>query len=392
MKRKIHITQHPIKEGFARVQTPYDQALIHFLKDLGGSWETQSKTWILPKDQVQSIWEHWKGKIWIEQEKNLFVSHVKAGGFKEKLDKRKTDRTALIPGEEICIQRYTEFLLSKRYSKSTRVTYLSMIEGLIGFLNCLPQNMQREEFHRFGAEFLEARGYSISYHRQFIGALKLYLEVFPNKVIKPDELSRPKKEFKLPVVLSMEECLKIIRGIRNLKHRSIISLLYSSGMRIGELLRLEWRDVDFDRGQLNIRSSKNRKYRYVPLSENIALMLQNYYRQYPTIRYVFEGSPGLEYSASSVRKILSRACRKAGIQKHVTPHTLRHSYATHLLESGIDLRIVQELLGHSKPETTMIYTHVSRKLKMSVRSPFDEMLKLESDKKQLPRSNDPFIP
>lgn len=178
----------------------------------------------------------------------------------------------------------------------------------------------------------------------------------------------------LPSVLSKEEVIDLLRATHNLKHRTILALLYSCGLRISEVLRLRLADIDLDRRQLVIYQAKGRKDRYVVLAESTIPLLLNYVSSYKPKGYLFQGSKGGVYSTTSIRAFLKRSCKRAGIRKRVTPHTLRHSYATHLVEDGVNLRLIQELLGHSKPETTMIYTHVAKKDLLAVRSPLDTAL------------------
>jgi len=182
--------------------------------------------------------------------------------------------------------------------------------------------------------------------------------------------------------------LSLIRVTRNLKHRAILTLLYSAGLRIGELLRLRLSDIDFQRKQVHIRNAKGRKDRYVFLADTFMPLLSNYLATYSPEHLFVEGFKGEPYSASSVRSFLKQSCKLAGITKRVTPHTLRHSFATHLLENGVDIRYIQELLGHSKPETTMIYTHVSKRQLMKIQSPLDTL----SHKLNSPSDKDDDIP
>jgi len=219
------------------------------------------------------------------------------------------------------------------------------------------------------------RNYSISTQRQFISAVKQFIQFFPETEISNMALTRPKKSKKLPTVLSPEEVIAIIQQTRNLKHRAFITLMYSAGLRIGELLSLKLSDFNLERKQLHIKNSKGRKDRYVTLADSFIPILKNYITTYNPKIYFVEGFLGKPYSASSVRKVLFRSCKAAGIHRKVTPHTLRHSYATHLLENGVGLRHIQELLGHAKPETTMIYTHVARKDLMDIASPLDTAIK-----------------
>ena len=219
------------------------------------------------------------------------------------------------------------------------------------------------------------RKYSISTQRQFISAVKQFIIFYPETQISNLALTRPKKSKNLPNILSPEELISIIQHTKNLKHRAVLALLYSTGLRISELIKLRLSDFNLNRRQLHIRSGKGRKYRYVSLADSFMPLLQNYISTYQPKHYFVEGTNGGMYSASSVRKFLYKSCKAAGIQCKVTPHTLRHSYATHLLENGVGLRHIQELLGHAKPETTMIYTHVARKDLLDISSPLDMAIK-----------------
>lgn len=182
---------------------------------------------------------------------------------------------------------------------------------------------------------------------------------------------RPKSEKRLPVVLSTSEVLKILLEVKNTKHFLALSLIYSGGLRISEAVSLKKSDFDFDRNLISIRQSKGRKDRLVPLSGKIKKLLNDYYLEYKPKTFVFEGQKGGAYTVKSIQNVFQRACVAAGITKPATVHTLRHSYATHLLEQGTDLRIIQEILGHSSSKTTEIYTHVSNRTLTSIQNPFD---------------------
>ena len=161
---------------------------------------------------------------------------------------------------------------------------------------------------------------------------------------------------------------------RNLKHRTIIGLMYSCGLRIGELLNLKISSLDFDRNHLRVTQGKGRKDRSVLMSIVLKPMLINYINTYQPKHFLFEGRNGMPYAAVSVRQFLKKSCERAQITKHVTPHVLRHSYATHLMENGVDIRYIQTLLGHAKPETTMIYTHVAHRDLMQIENPLDTVV------------------
>jgi site-specific recombinase XerD len=177
-----------------------------------------------------------------------------------------------------------------------------------------------------------------------------------------------KREKKLPVVLSKEEIKRLILATTNIKHRLMIQAGYSAGLRVSEIISLKWEDIDFDRNIIHIRQSKGKKDRIVMLSKRVREGLQQLRKE---ANYVFVTSKGDKYTARSIQKIIQRASLKAGIRKHITPHTLRHSFATHLLESGTDLRYIRDLLGHANISTTSIYTRVSNKELSRIKSPLD---------------------
>jgi integrase/recombinase XerD len=189
-----------------------------------------------------------------------------------------------------------------------------------------------------------------------------------------ETFERPRREHRLPNVLSKDEIKRLLGALTNTKHKVILTVIYACGLRRSELLNLKPGDIDSERGVLIIRQSKGKKDRIVPVSERLIGILREYYRSYRPEKYLFEGQiKGEQYSASSMQKVLKEACYRAGIKKPVTLHWLRHRYATHLLESGTDLRFIQELLGHSSSKTTEIYTHVSIKSIQKIRSPFDDL-------------------
>ena len=204
-----------------------------------------------------------------------------------------------------------------------------------------------------------------------MNALKLYFKTIHEKNIDIDKIHRPKREKVLPNVLSKEEVFKIIDLTKNLKHKTLLALIYSAGLRISEALAMKPNDIDSARMLIHIKNAKGKKDRYTLLSEKILLLLREYYTIYKPKEYLFEGQFGGQYSSRSAQTILKEAVKRAGINKPVSLHTLRHSFATHLLESGTDLRYIQDLLGHSSPKTTMIYTHVSSTSLKKIKNPFD---------------------
>ncbi|WP_432411165.1 tyrosine-type recombinase/integrase [Rasiella sp. SM2506] len=273
------------------------------------------------------------------------------------------------------IEVYRNYLVGLRLSKSTVETYSVFISNFFLFLHQkLLTEVTNEDVRLFVEQQVRVKNYKISTHRQLISAIKHFATLQLDSKIDIDALQRPYKSKYLPTVLSTEEVLELLRVAKNLKHRAALALLYSSGLRIGELISLELHMIDIDRKQLVVKQGKGRKDRVVVLAEGFIGLLKNYYLTYRPKQYFIENPTGGPYSAGSIRQFIKRYGKAAGIRKNITPHTLRHSYATHLIENGVGLRYVQDLLGHSKPETTMIYTHVARKDLLQIQSPLDTAL------------------
>jgi len=212
----------------------------------------------------------------------------------------------------------------------------------------------------------------------YINSIRFYYEEISHCKIPAKVLYRPKAEQKLPEILSLHEIKTIIDNIDNRKHRSMIALTYSGGLRRNELLNLKKHDIDYERNEIRIRCGKGKKDRITLLSIGLKVILDDYFEQYKPGEYAFEGATKEQYSATSFSVILKRAVAKSNIHKHVTIHTLRHSFATHLLENGTDLRYIQALLGHSDIKTTIRYTKVAHNKITKITSPFD-MLSQQND-------------
>lgn len=274
------------------------------------------------------------------------------------------------------VRLYVKYLKGKCYSESTIKTYFTFVADFFDYVQDIDiKSINNRTIELFIEDVFIPRNYSVSSHRQFISAMKLFKSFYPECDIDEIQLKRPKKSKLLPTVLSKEEVVDLLRCTKNLKHRAVLAMIYSAGLRISELLNLQLKDIDIDRRQIIVKNSKGRRDRNIILADSFIPLLLNYVNSYQPELFFVEGKPGVKYSSESVRAFLHKSTKSAGITKKVTPHTLRHSYATHLLENGIDLRYIQELLGHAKPETTMIYTHVSKKDLLNIKSPLDIALK-----------------
>ena len=332
-----------------------------------------------------------------ETKRQEFIRYLKEGGYTPQANtviKNTTEATGAknariqltrLNEEKVAnFKRYVSYLEGKRLSLSTVRSYSNFIHEFLRFHNSRPMNKLCENDVRTYLEWaVKELKYSVSTHRQIISAFKHFAYFYPMCEIDPEKLQRPRRDKKLPIVLSMEEVLCLLQVTKNLKHKTIIAMLYSCGLRIGELIDVELHSFDFNRRQLHIKLAKGRKDRYITIAESIYPLLRMYFQAYRPKKYLIENPKGGKYSPESIRSFLKQSCKLASIRKHVTPHTLRHSYATHLHENGTGLRYIQALLGHSKPETTMIYTHVSTRDVNDIKSPLDIALErnLNRDKR-----------
>ncbi len=275
---------------------------------------------------------------------------------------------------EEALKKYQDLLIQKRYSDNTCKTYIHYFNQFLNDIgNNSPDKITSEQINRYILHLIKTQKISPSRQNQIINAIKFYYEKVLGRATEYYHIERPHKVKTLPKVISESEVENIINSIQNLKHKAIVTLLYSSGLRISELLNLRIKDIDSKRNLVIIKNSKGNKDRIGLLSEKVLNLLRQYFLEYRPKEYLFEGQNGGKYTAISVRNVLKNACKKAKITKHVTPHTLRHSFATHLLERGTDLRYIQTLLGHNSSKTTERYTWVTKKGFEGLRSPIDNL-------------------
>jgi site-specific recombinase XerD len=273
------------------------------------------------------------------------------------------------------LARIYEALTLRGFSAPTRKVYLGHLRRFLEWCereDRTPSDPSAAQSYLIG--LIDGRGISRSYHNQLVSALKFLFE----SVLGQPELSlrvpRPRREHTLPVVLSPEEVGAMLERTRNPKHRALLMVVYSAGLRVGEVTRLRVGDLDTERGLIRVRRGKGGKDRYTLLARRALDAVRIYLAAYPTTDWLFPGGrSGRHLTTRSVQRIVERAARAARIPKTVTTHALRHSFATHLLEGGTNLRIIQELLGHSSARTTQIYTHVATSRLEAVRSPLDAL-------------------
>lgn len=272
-----------------------------------------------------------------------------------------------IADKQDCLNKLTERCKLRGYSQQTIKSYVYNIEKFLCFLSKSRLNLTKESVK----SYLLSQDVGINTSRLQYASISFFFREILNKPFSLEEIPIKKKEKQLPKVISKEKIKQMIELTDNIKHKLIIKILYSSGLRLQELINLKRSDIDFERGLIYVKKGKGNKDRITLISEALKLDLLKYYSSsiFKT-EYVFEGRNG-KYTKKSVQKVLDLAGEKVGVK--VTPHMLRHSFATHLLESGTDIRHIQKLLGHSDLKTTEIYTHVSTKDLTKIKSPLDNL-------------------
>lgn len=361
----IHNNDHQIA-----IQFGYDDEIRLHLKQLAGvQWSTSHKTFYIrySSDNKKRLYEHLRSI-------NCYVDY---SALKIKKKKTVTVNSIVLPNlydsQQLELDRFKKWLVQKRLSTNTVNTYIEVTTFFLRYANLKNTvNFSVRFIESFNYDFIVRGGKSVSYQNQCINGIKKYLNYKGVEIEKLD-LKRPRKERKLPVVLSLEEVKAIFDVTENLKHKTLLSLIYSAGLRIGEAINLKVKDIDSKRMLIHVKGAKGKKDRYTLLSESFLELLRFYYITYKPKNYLFEGQDAEQYSATSAQKVLRNAIDKTGLKKKVTLHTLRHSFATHLLENGTDIRYIQELLGHNSPKTTMIYTHVTETSIRKIKNPFDNL-------------------
>ena len=274
-------------------------------------------------------------------------------------------------------QRMIEDMKIRDYSEHTIAAYISGVYRLANFYHKSPDKLGREEVRTFLVDLVEQKKVAWSYYKQVLASLRfLYRHVLHHGEVVED-VRCPRPEKRLPVVLSADEVARFFKAIPSLKHRTILMLAYGAGLRIGEAIRVRVSDIDRQRNVLRVEQGKGKKDRYTVLSPGLLEILDRYcWAARPEDLLFTTRFKDRPITDSTVQRVCIQARKDAGIDKRISPHTLRHSFATHLLEAGTDLRVIQVLLGHASPKTTAIYTHVSTALIGKTISPLDALPKV----------------
>ena len=363
-KNELHIVEHV--KGRIKIIARYRIDLTQLIKSFPyRTWDNDNKWWTtVDSEQV------------IQQLENFCQNNdIKIRYFDTRVQKVSPrihkDR---IPNYRTCPKEFTEKLIIMRYSESTISSYSSSFEEFINFFHHKKvTEISEPDILEFLRYLVVDRHVSSSYQNVSINAIKFYYEKVLGESRKFYYVERPRKEKTLPVVLNKDEISKMIKLTDNVKHKSIIMLIYSAGLRVSEAINIRIEDIDSKRMMIHIKGAKGKKDRTTLLSEKTLVYLREYYKLYSPEEYLFTGQYGGMYAASSILKIVKTAAKKAGVKKSVSTHTLLHSFATHLLEQGVNLRYIQSLLGHESSKTTEIYTHINSRSFDGIASPLDDL-------------------
>lgn len=348
----------------------YDEELISIAKSIGCTFSFQHTCWYLAqtKENLHRLFTVYKGKAWLD------ITAIKNEPKKPNVSTKK-EKPIIPKARAADIEQLALWMRHKHYSEGTIKVYSDCVQVFFQHQSDKdPKSLTREDFIGFCKNHILDRGLSYTYQNQFVNALKLYLYKIHGVSVKTDFLERPRRESKLPNVLSKEEVQQILQNTNNPKHKLMLSVAYGCGLRAGEVLNLRPQDIDRVRRCMHIKLAKGFKDRVIPLPAVIENQLDNYLRKYAPKTWLFEGdTPGNPYTARSLQLVLKKAVHLSSINKPVTMHWLRHSYATHLMESGVDTRYIQVLLGHKNIKTTEIYTPVSTHKINQIASPLDNL-------------------
>jgi integrase/recombinase XerD len=341
------------KENLLRVSFKYSPEKIAKIKTIKGyKWNSDKKIWTVPFTDEN-----------YNKLRKLFSNEIKNINIEEN-----------IKNEQLIAKMEDEIKL-KGYSFKTKKAYINHIRRFFSYINKNADEISDEEIRKYVIFLLEKEEVSHSYVNQAISSIKFLYHNVLNKNCIINKISRPKKEKKLPMVLSFHEVTKILTALKNEKHKTILILIYSAGLRVGEVVRLKAKDIDSERMLIHVVQGKGKKDRYTVLSQIALEQLRKYFMLYRPKTWLFPGQNNKGHiTERTVQKVFKKACKEANINKEVSVHSLRHSFATHLLEDGIDLRYIQELLGHASSKTTEIYTHVTQQSLRNINSPLDKMM------------------
>lgn len=349
----------------------YNATIRNIIKNIDGAgWSKDMGCWYMPaeKFKLNTVFEKLMKYAFIDYSTLLVKMKASDTPINRRTEKIHKEIKPELP------TGYLEKLEQKRYSTQTIRTYACYFQDYAAhFAIKNLEELGAEEINNYLLGLIRDKCISKSQQNQRINAIKFYYEKVLGREKQYYQVERPRKELKLPDVLSKKEVAAMIDSTRNLKHKCLLVMLYSCGLRRSEAIHLRISDIDSKRMLIKIRSAKGNKDRYVQLAKGALILLRQYYKEYRPSVWLFEGQKGGQYSVESIFNIVKQAGMRAGIKKRIYPHILRHSFATHHLEQGTDLRYIQVWLGHSSSKTTERYTHVSQADFSRFRNPIDDI-------------------
>ena len=330
------------------------------------SWDAKNKWWTIPfsdiyLNEIQALALETGLKVTFEEEAAGSSGVKRISAFD-------------IPNYRQCPEEMILKMKEKRYSERTIKVYTGMFTEFINYYHKYDINkIDEPQIISFLRYLVMERKVSSSYQNQAINAIKCYYEKVLGGQRKFYFIERPMSEITLPVVFNESEIISLLGCVSNIKHKCMLMLAYSSGLRLGEIVRLKLSDIDRERMQIRVEESKGKKDRYTKLSSRFLVTYDQYLEEHKPVVYVFNGAKGGIYSASSVQNMMTETLKKSGITKDASVKTLRHTFATHSLENGVDLRYIQSMMGHASSKTTEVYTHITTKGFDQIKSPMDNL-------------------
>jgi integrase/recombinase XerD len=389
MKWKAIALEH---RGLKRIAVYFEMSeelKVRIKKLTDARWSVTLKAWHVPDTEenrkrfkIPSSSLSIVADVSKEDHSNLVITHERDQKSLEIVnysDQRAQDSLVKkpLPNEMqlLALAAYIEMLKLRNYSENTIKNYKEhFINFLLHFSGYKPSEITKGQIMDYLVMTRRKENWSSSLQNQIINSIKYFYEHVLKQARTVYDLPRPKREFKLPTVFAADEVKRILIALDNLKHKTMLCLAYSCGLRVSEIVNMKIGDIDSQRMVITVRQSKGKKDRQVMLSPKLLEMLRVYFKEYKPTDWLFVGQYGEQYSIRSVQLVLKAAKEKAGVKKVGSIHALRHSFATHLLEGGTDLISIKDLLGHSSLSTTSIYTHVSTKSLYKIQSPLDKLL------------------
>ena len=376
--KNILLRPHNLRnESIIVIQFPFDRELISRVKTIENTlWSQSLGTWYMKKKDfnLHHVFNVFKSIAYVDYSA---LKTTKDPIVIQERTKRKEYSKTPIPNA------YIEHLILKRYSENTIKTYVSELKKFSAFYASRDlDTLTKDDIKDYLLHLVQKNKVSVSSQNQAISALKYYYEKILHYPKFKFTVERPRKLKTLPKIISELQVFNLLKHTYNLKHKSIIALLYSSGIRVSEVIALKKEHLNFENHTILIKQAKGFKDRITVLATTTAEVLDAYLKSYTPKNYLFEGQNGGKYSARSINKFIQRNAKSAKIAQHISAHTLRHSFATHLLNNGTDIRLIKELLGHNSIKTTQIYTHVSDRDLRMIESPIDTLIRVQNSDKQ----------